>query len=267
MVKKGVWRSQSLLLSIFMDNIVIKTEEQIDGIRKSCHLAADTLEHLEQFIKPGVTTEEINAEAEKYIRDHGAVPAPLGYHGYPKSVCTSLNEVICHGIPKSEDVLEEGDIINVDVTTILNGYYGDTCRMYSVGEVSEEAKKLMAVARDCLDIGIVQVRPGAHFGMIGKAITDYAKARGYSVVHQFCGHGTGLKFHEAPQVHHDDHFYSNEVMKAGMIFTIEPMICTGKPDAKILKDNWTAVTVDGGLSAQYEHTLLVTDSGAEVLTK
>jgi methionyl aminopeptidase len=248
--------------------IIIKSPEQIEGIRKSCQLAADTLDYLEQFVKPGVTTQQINDEAEKFIRSHGAIPAPLGYYGFPKAVCTSMNEVICHGIPNSEDVLEEGDIINVDVTTILNGYFGDTCRMYTVGEISNEVKELLSVARDCLEIGIAQVRPGSKFGNIGKAISDYVRSRGYSVVYQFCGHGVGLKFHEEPQVHHDDRYFMDIEMKPGMIFTIEPMINAGVAEAVIdLRDKWTVRTKDGKLSAQYEHTVLVTDSGVEVLTK
>jgi methionyl aminopeptidase len=250
-------------------SIIIKTEQQIDGIRKSCQLAADTLDHLEQFIKPGVTTEEINQQADKFIRDHGAIPACLGYHGFPKSICTSLNEVICHGIP-GDTVLKDGDILNVDVTTILNGFYGDTCRMYKIGKVSEEAEKLVAVAKDCLDIGIVQVRPGVEFWRIGKAINDYAVSRGYSVVHQFGGHGTGIEFHEEPVVAHDFNpkFVENRKMEAGMVFTIEPMINCGVAEAVIDKtDNWTARTKDGRLSAQWEHTVAVTEWGVEVLTK
>ena len=251
-------------------SIIIKTEKQIEGIRKSCQLAADTLDWVEQFIKPGTTTEQINAEAEKYIRDHGAVPAPLGYHGFPKATCTSLNEVICHGIPKETDVLKEGDIINVDVTTILNGYYGDTSRMYAVGQVSDDARKIMAVAQDCLDIGISQVRPGVPFWHIAKAIQEYAVSRGCSVVHQFAGHGVGLKFNEEPQVSHNWDGRTGDIrkMKPGMTFTIEPMINLGVADAVIDEsDKWTARTKDGKLSAQYEHTVLVLPDGVEVLTK
>jgi methionyl aminopeptidase len=253
-----------------MGIIIIKNETQIEGIRKSCQLAADTLEHIEQFIKPGITTEDINREAEKYIREHGAIPAPLGYHGFPKAVCTSLNEVICHGIPKETDVLKEGDIINVDVTTILNGYYGDTCRMYAIGEISEEAKKLIAVTRDCLDIGISQVKPGNEFWMIGKAIQDYAHSRGYSVVQMFAGHGTGLAFHEEPQVAHDynPNRCDRRKMRPGMVFTIEPMLNQGVAEGVIDRhDKWTARTLDGKLSAQWEHTVLVSEDGVEVLTK
>lgn len=250
-------------------SIIIKTEQEIDGIRKSCHLAADTLDWLEQFVVPGVTTNYIDQQAEKFIRDHGAVPATLGYHGYPKSCCTSLNEVICHGIPSDTDVLKEGDILNIDVTTILNGYFGDTCRMFPVGKVSDAAQKIMAVSKDCLDLAIVQVKPKNPFWKIGKAIQDYAHSRGCSVVYQFVGHGTGLKFHEEPNVRHyyDETEREERLMQPGMIFTIEPMINLGLPEAVVDKaDKWTARTIDGSLSAQYEHTVLVTETGVEVLT-
>jgi methionyl aminopeptidase len=248
--------------------IIIKTEEQIDGIRKACQLATDALEHGEQFIKPGVTTDFINQEIEAYIRKYGGIPAPLGYHGYPKAVCTSLNEVICHGIPKAEDVLKEGDIIKVDVSTIVDGYYGDTCKTFPVGTVSEDAMRLLSVAKDCLDIGISQVRPDNEFGLIGKSIASYATSRGYGVVYQFVGHGVGLKFHEEPQVNYSGIPYDSRKMKPGMIFTIEPMINQGLAEAVIDKvDKWTARTVDGKLSAQFEHTVLVTPYGTEVLTR
>lgn len=247
--------------------IIIKNEEQIEGIRKSCQLAADALDHAEQFVKAGITTEQINEEVEKYIRQFGGTPAPLGYCGYPKSICTSLNEVICHGIPKSTDVLKDGDIIKIDVSTIRDGYFGDTCKTFAVGSVPENAQRILSAAKDCLDIGIAQVKPNAEFGSIGVAITNYAKSRGYSVVYQFAGHGTGLQLHEEPQVPHDDRHFDKRKMKAGMIFTIEPMICEKEPHAVVLNDGWTAVTADSGLSAQFEHTLLVTEFGVEVLTK
>lgn len=249
--------------------IIIKTPEQIDGIRKSGKLAAATLNYIEQYIKPGVTTNHINNLAEKFIRDHGATPAPLGYLGFPKATCTSLNEVICHGIPSDSVFLKEGDILNVDVTTILNGYYGDTCRMFAVGEISQEAKNLIKVTKECLDLAIASCRSGQPFFMIGKTIQDHADSYGYGVVHQFCGHGTGLKFHEDPQVFHDFSDYNMKdirPMTPGMIFTIEPMICTKSGNAKILNDRWTAVTADGGLSAQFEHTILITENGVEILT-
>lgn len=245
--------------------IIIKTPKQIEGIRNSCVLAAKTLKHLEQFIVPGVTTGEINDIADSFIRDNGATPAPLNYKGFPKSVCTSVNEVICHGIPGDRKLLD-GDIINVDVTTILDGYFGDTCRMYSVGEVSEAAQRLMSVTKKCLEIGIDQVKPNNRFGQIGHEIKKYANSEGYSVVWQFCGHGVGLKFHEDPQVNHADHRHSGPRMLEGMTFTIEPMINEGVANAIILEDAWTACTADNRLSAQYEHTVLVTKTGCEILT-
>lgn len=248
--------------------IIIKTEEQIEGIRKSCLLAADALDYIEPYVKEGVTTIELNDLVEKFIRDHGATPAPLGYLGYPKAICTSLNEVVCHGVP-NETILKNGDIINIDVTTILNGYYGDTSKMYAVGKVSAEARRILAVAQDCLAIGIAQVQPGNMFGMIPQVITQYATRRGYSVVYQFCGHGTGLMFHEEPQINHNlKEGFDRRIMKPGMIFTIEPMINQGIAETNVDKrDKWTARTADGELSAQYEHTVLVTEGGVEVLTK
>jgi methionyl aminopeptidase len=248
--------------------IAIKTEQQVEAIRKSCQLAVDALDHAEQFIQPGISTEEIDREIETYIRKFGGIPAPLGYHGYPKSSCTSINEVICHGIPKKDDILKEGDIIKVDVSTIVNGYFGDTCRTFPVGKISDQAQMLLSATRDCLDIGISQVRPNNEFGMIGRAISAYARLRGYGVVYEFTGHGTGLKFHEEPVIAHDDSKYDYRKMEAGMIFTIEPMINLGIAKAIIDEsDRWTARTADGSLSAQFEHTILVTESGSEVLTK
>lgn len=250
--------------------IIIKNEKQINGIRLSCELAADTLRFLKYQVREGVSTEKINELAETYIRDHGAIPAPLNYHGFPKAICTSLNEVICHGIPSETSILKNGDIINIDVTTILNGYYGDTSTMFAIGDVSDEAKRLMAVTQDCLAIGICQVKPEVEFYKISEAITKYAQNRGFSVVYQFCGHGTGVDFHEEPQI---VHFYNEKTkdtrkMKPGMIFTIEPMLNQGLSEAVIDKDDkWTARTKDGSLSAQYEHTVLVTKDGVEVLTK
>lgn len=249
--------------------ILIKTEEQIEGIRKSCKLAHDTLYMLDDEVKEGVTTEEINTLVETYIKDHGAIAAPLDYHGYPKSVCTSINEVICHGIPDST-VLKNGDIINIDVTTILDGYYGDTSKMFAIGEISSWARQLLDVTKMSLDLAIKQVKPGNNFGRISQAIQTYAESEGYSVVYQFCGHGTGVDFHEEPQINHhidiqDKSF--NAKMKPGMIFTIEPMINQGVAEAVLDEsDKWTARTRDGELSAQYEHTLLVTKDGVEVLT-
>ncbi|WP_319592261.1 type I methionyl aminopeptidase [uncultured Draconibacterium sp.] len=250
-----------------MGKIIIKTAEQIEGIRQSAKLAAKTLDFAGQFVKEGVNTEFIDDKIEEFIRSHGAVPATKGYNGYPKSSCISLNNVICHGIPSQQTILKNGDILNIDITTILNGYYGDTSRMFTVGEVSQAAEDLIDVTGHCLDLGIEQVKPGNRFGNIGFVIQRYAKAQGYSVVYEFCGHGVGIDFHEEPQVDHASRRNSGPEMKSGMIFTIEPMINQGKAKAVIDKnDGWTARTVDSKLSAQFEHTILVTPTGCEVLT-
>lgn len=250
--------------------IIIKTKEQIDGIRKSCALAAATLRFVGTHVKEGISTEKLNEVAETYIRDHGAIPAPLNYQGFPKSICTSINEVICHGIPSESTILNSGDIINIDITTILDGYYGDTSTMFAVGEISEQASRLLKITQNCLSIGIDRVKPDREFYKISKAITDYASKHGFSVVYKFCGHGTGLQFHEEPQINHYFHpqiQQETRKMKPGMIFTIEPMICAGSSELVILEDKWTAVTCDGSLSAQYEHTVLVTNNGCEILTQ
>lgn len=247
--------------------IIIKTPEQIEGIRKSSKLAGNTLNFIEEYVKPGVNTEYLDNLIHDFMKDHGAIPATLGYNGYPKSSCISPNNVICHGIPSKDVVLKEGDIINIDVTTILDGYFGDTSRMFAVGEISNEAKKLLETTKHCLNLGIQQVSPKNLFGNIGFAISRYAQAKGYSVVYEFCGHGIGLEFHEEPQVDHIARRNSGQVMKPGMIFTIEPMINIGKAKVDIDdNDGWTARTVDNKLSAQYEHTILVTPEGFEVLT-
>lgn len=251
-----------------MEKIIIKTPEQIDGIRKSSKLAASALVYVSEFVKEGVSTEFLDKKIEAYIRDNGAIPATLGYNGYPKSSCISLNEVVCHGIPSPKTILKNGDILNIDVTTILNGYYGDTSKMYTVGEVSEEAKNLIEVTEHCLNLGIQQVAPGNYFGNIGFVIDRYARAKGYSVVYEFCGHGVGINFHEAPQVDHAARRNTGPKMRPGMTFTIEPMINQGKPGTVVdEKDGWTARTVDNKLSAQFEHTILVTESGFEILTQ
>jgi methionyl aminopeptidase len=250
-----------------MSEIIIKTPEQIEGIRKSCQLAAQALDFAGQFVKPGISTGFIDDKIEEFIVSHGAIPATKGYNGYPKSSCISLNEVVCHGIPSEKTILREGDILNIDITTILNGFYGDTSRMYSVGEISPVAEKLIKATKHCLDLGIQQVVPGNYFGNIGFAINRYAKAMGYSVVYEFCGHGVGINFHEEPQVDHAARRNTGAKMKPGMIFTIEPMINQGKAATKVDKhDGWTARSVDNKLSAQFEHTILVTETGFEVLT-
>jgi methionyl aminopeptidase len=245
--------------------IRVKSTKQIKGIRKSCQLAAKTLKHLEQYVVAGITTQEINDEAERFIQNHGAISAPLNYKGFPKSICTSINEVVCHGIP-SNTVLRDGDIVNVDVTTILNGYYGDTSTMFAVGNIGPDTQRLLDVTKQCLQIGIEQVRPGNKFGNIGYEISIYAITNGFSVVYEYCGHGVGLDFHEDPQVPHVADKNSGPQMQVGNIFTIEPMINAGEPKCILLDDGWTAQTIDGKLSAQYEHTVLVTKKGYEILT-
>ncbi|ETW92522.1 MAG: methionine aminopeptidase, partial [Candidatus Entotheonella gemina] len=245
--------------------IIVKTPEQITGIRNACRLASQTLDMVGERIAAGVTTEDINTWVHDFTLEHGAIPAPLGYHGFPKSVCTSLNHVICHGIPDST-VLKDGDIINVDVTPILDGYYGDSSRMFVIGDASEEARTLVRVAKECLDLGIEQVKPGAKLGTIGHAIQQHAEGHGFSVVRDFAGHGTGVEFHEAPQVVHYGRPGTGVALRPNMTLTIEPMINTGRHESRILADRWTAVTVDGSLSAQWEHTILVTETGSEVLT-
>ena len=250
-----------------MGGIIIKTPEQIEGIRRSSRLAAETLDYAAQFVKPGVHTEFIDQKIEEFIVEHNAVPATKGYNGFPKSSCISPNEIVCHGIPSENTMLKEGDILNIDITTILDGYYGDTSRMFTVGDISPQAEKLIEVTKHCLDLGIQQVKPGNQFGNIGFVISRYAKAKGFSVVWEFCGHGVGLKFHEEPQVDHTSRRNKGAKMKPGMIFTIEPMINQGRATTSIDKeDGWTARTIDNKLSAQFEHTILVTETGFEVLT-
>ncbi len=248
-------------------SIIIKNKEQIEGIRKSSKLAGEVLLYISDFVKEGVSTYYLDQLIHNYIVERGAIPATMNYNGFPKSCCISLNDIICHGIPAEEVVLKNGDILNVDITTILNGYFGDTSRMYIVGEASPTAMNLINATKHCLNLGIQQVRPGNYFGNIGFAISRYAIAQGFSVVYEYCGHGVGIEFHEEPQVDHAARKNSGPKMKPGMTFTIEPMINEGKPRVKIDEtDGWTARTIDKKLSAQFEHTILVTETGSEVLT-
>jgi len=253
--------------------IVIKTEEQLEGIRRSSILTRDLLDMLEERIQVGVTTNQINEWVHEETLAQGADPAPLNYgrgkgprgKPFPKSVCTSINEVICHGIP-NERILADGDIINVDVTCNLDGYFGDASRMFIIGEIPDSTRELVEETKKCLELGIAQVRPGGRTGDIGHAIQNHAESLGYSVVRDFCGHGVGVEFHEAPQILHYGSTGSGDIMQQDMVFTIEPMINMGRPESRILGDGWTAVTVDGSLSAQWEHTIHVTAEGYDVLT-
>jgi methionyl aminopeptidase len=247
--------------------IHIKTPEEIEQMRVAGRLAGEVLQMIRPHVKPGITTDELDRICHDYIvNEQDAIPAPLNYKGFPKSICTSINHQVCHGIP-SEKRLKKGDIVNIDITVIKDGYHGDTSKMFYVGEPSVLAKRICDVSHDCMLIGIEQVRPGAHLGDIGHAIQQHAESNNYSVVREYCGHGIGREFHEEPQVLHYGTPGTGVELVPGMIFTIEPMINAGRKEVKLLKDNWTVVTSDHSLSAQWEHTILVTDSGHEILTQ
>ena len=244
----------------------IKTADEIDKMRIAGRLAAEVLEMIGEHVRPGVTTDELDSRCHDYIvNEQKAVPAPLNYRGFPRSICTSVNHQVCHGIPGGKR-LKAGDILNIDVTVIKDGYHGDTSKMFFVGEPSVLARRLVKVTHQALWAGIDMVRPGIQLGDIGHAIQRLVEDQGYSVVREYCGHGIGRKFHEDPQVLHYGTPGTGETLKAGMTFTIEPMVNAGKRQVKLLPDGWTVVTKDRKLSAQWEHTILVTDSGHEVLT-
>ena len=246
--------------------IIIKTEEEIEKMRVAGRLAAEVLEMIEPHVVPGITTNELDRLCHDYmVNVQGVIPAPLNYKGFPKSICTSVNHQVCHGIP-NEKKLKSGDIINIDITVIKDGYHGDTSKMFCVGEVNPFAKRLIKVTEEAMFLGIKEVKPGARLGDIGHAIQKHAETNRYSVVREFCGHGIGKKFHEEPQVLHYGKRGTGEELVQGMIFTIEPMINLGKKDVKVLPDGWVAVTKDRSLSAQFEHTVLVTTDGYEILT-
>jgi methionyl aminopeptidase len=245
--------------------IRIKDPGEIEGIRKSGQLVVETLDMVESHIQPGLTTNEINTLVHDITIKNKAVPAPLNYRGFPKSVCTSVNEVICHGIP-SNYALKDGDIINVDVTPILNGYYADASKTFFVGTPDPDAEKIVSVSRESLRIGLTMARPGNTVGDIGWAVQNYAEGQGCSVVRDFVGHGVGCDFHEPPQIPHFGRKGDGIILVPGMVFTVEPMINLGKKELYILEDRWTAVTRDGSLSAQFEQTILLTEDGFESLT-
>jgi len=252
-------------------SISLKTPEDIEKMRIAGRLASEVLDFITPHVKAGVTTGELDRLCHDYmVNVQGTVPAPLnycppGYRPYPKSICTSVNHQVCHGIP-GERVLKNGDVVNIDVTVIKDGYHGDTSRMFAIGETSIAARRLSEITFECMWLGIDKVRPGATLGDIGHVIQQYAEKQGFSVVREFCGHGIGKKFHEDPQVLHYGKPGTLDTLKAGMIFTIEPMINAGRRDIRELGDGWTIVTKDHSLSAQWEHTVLVTESGYEVLT-
>ena len=246
---------------------LIKTPEQIEGIRKSGIINTGVLDLVAKEIRAGMSTLEIDKLVYEYTHDHGAIPACLGYEGFPKSCCTSVNEVVCHGIPSEYEVLEEGDIINVDCTTILNGYYADASRMFIIGETSPEKKKLVDIAKECLEIGMAAAKPFGFVGDIGNAVEKHAKKNGFSVVRDLCGHGVGLEFHEEPDVEHFGKKGTGMLLVPGMTFTIEPMINMGTHEVFVdEEDDWTVVTEDELPSAQWEHTFVMTENGLEILT-
>ena len=247
-------------------DFVIHTSSDFEGMRKAGRLAAETLDFITPHVVPGISTEALDKLCHDFIVDHGAVPAPLGYKGYPKSICTSINHVVCHGIPDGR-ILGEGDALNIDVTVILDGWHGDTSRMFHVGDkIPVKARLLTDVTFDAMMRGIEAVRPGATLGDIGHAIQSYAESKKFSVVRDFCGHGLGRKFHTPPSVLHFGTPGTGPKLRAGMFFTIEPMINAGGWQTKILADGWTAVTRDKSLSAQFEHSLAVTETGYEIFT-
>lgn len=246
--------------------VILHNEAGFAGMRAAGQLGAATLDFITPYIVPGVSTDALDKLCETFIRDHGAIPAPLGYRGYPKANCISPNHVVCHGIP-SEKCLQDGDIVNIDVTPLLDGWHGDTSRMFFVGNVGVKARKLVSLTYAALMAGIAVVKPGATLGDIGHAIQSLAEANRFSVVRDFCGHGVGQVFHSAPSVLHYGKPGKGMVLREGMIFTIEPMINVGRPEVKLLSDGWTAVTRDRSLSAQFEHSLGVTATGYEIFTR
>ncbi len=245
--------------------ITLYQEADFAGLRAAGRLAAETLDMITPHVRPGVSTGELDTICHEFILAHGAVPAPLNYRGFPKSICTSINHVVCHGIP-GERRLDEGDIVNIDVTVILDGWHGDTSRMYVAGEPSTRARMLIDATHEALRHGIAAVKPGATLGDVGFAIQSFVEGKRFSVVRDFCGHGIGRRFHEPPNILHFGRRGEGITLRPGMVFTIEPMVNAGRPEVKILDDGWTAVTRDRSLSAQFEHMLGVTEGGCEIFT-
>ncbi len=249
-----------------VNNVVLYESAAFEGMRRAGKLAAETLDFITPYVEPSISTEELNKLCHDFIVGNGAIPAPLGYRGFPKSICTSVNHVVCHGIPDEKKRLEKGDIVNIDITVILDGWYGDTSRMYFAGDIGVKARKLVDVTYEAMMRGIEVVRPGARLGDIGAAIQTYAESHRFSVVRDFCGHGLGRTFHAAPNVLHYGKAGEGLILQEGMFFTVEPMINAGGYEVKILQDGWTAVTKDKSLSAQFEHSVGVTATGYEIFT-
>lgn len=250
-----------------MKNIPIRTEAEIEKLRIACQLAADVLVMIESYVKEGITTGELDRICQEYIENtQQAIPACLGYHGFPNATCISLNEVVCHGIPSNDKKLKKGDIVNIDVTVIKDGYYGDNSKMFIVGETNVKSARLCEVALESLYLALRTVKPGIRLNTIGKTIQQYAEKEGFSVVREYCGHGIGDKFHCDPQVLHYYADDSGVILQEGMVFTIEPMINAGKKEVRLMGDGWTVKTKDRSHSAQYEHQIVVTKDGCEVMT-
>ena len=245
---------------------IIRSDEQIAGIRESAKINTALLDYISENICEGITTQDVDDMVYEFTTSHGAIPAPLHYEGYPKSCCVSRNEIVCHGIPSKKEFLRNGDIVNVDVSTIYNRYFSDASRMFMIGDVSEECKRLVKVTKECLEIGIATAQPWARMGDVGAAIQEHAEKNGYSVVRELCGHGCGVKFHEPPEVLHYGKRGTEELIIPGMTFTIEPMINMGKKEIFIEENDWTVVTKDLKPSAQWEHQILITETGNEILT-
>ena len=251
--------------------VVLLSARELDKMRRAGQLAAKLLNHLKPMVQPGVSTQELNDEAECWTQTNGAISAPLGYTPpahppFTRSICTSVNEVVCHGIPNPKQILKDGDIVNIDVTPILDGYHGDTSRTFLVGDPSATARKLVEVTKECMMRGIAEIKPGARVGDIGAAIAEHAQANGFSVVREMVGHGVGRKFHMEPQIPHYGKRGKGVKLRPGMVFTVEPMLNEGHRDIRVLADRWTVITKDKKLSAQFEHTVAVTEVGGEILT-
>ncbi|MDY6214970.1 type I methionyl aminopeptidase [Actinobacillus porcinus] len=248
-------------------SIPLRNEEEIVKLREACRLAQEVLVMIEPYVKAGVSTGELDRICHDYmVNVQGTIPAPLNYHGFPKATCISINEVVCHGIPSDDRILKDGDILNIDITVIKDGYYGDNSKMYIVGEPPIRSKKLVEAAQEALYVGLRAVKPGVRLNEIGKAVQKYTESQGFSVVREYCGHGIGTEFHCEPQVLH---YYADDggvILQKGMVFTIEPMINAGKKETRLMGDGWTVKTKDRSHSAQYEHQIVVTDNGCEVMT-